>query len=145
MSETIYTYVHMSELANDISPKDFSQIISHSRANHLLKKISGILFYDGAHFFQYLEGHYDNILEVISEIEASNQQHNIKTLYKSKVILDHRRFNSWKLGYVDSANSASIFETFKHFINEKSENLLKDDLLKIEQAMTPMIRYSDIL
>lgn len=135
----------MSEVANDINPKDFSHIISHSRSNHLLKKISGILFYDGAHFFQYLEGHYDNIAEVISEIEASNQQHNIKTLYKNKFSSDSRRFNSWKLGYVDSINYASIFETFKNLINAVSENSLKDDLLKIELAMSPMIKTSDIL
>ena len=145
LSEKIYTYVYISEVVSDISPKEFSQIISNSRANNLAKNISGILFYDGAHFFQYLEGEASNLAEVISKIEGSSQHQNIQLLYKNKLPLEARKFANWELGYVDCVNHASIFDTFAAFIQEKSDDFLEGHLLKIEQAMLPMIKSSDIL
>lgn len=144
MTEEIYTYIYMSEVVNDISPKDFSHVINDSRSNNIAKNISGILFYDGTNFFQYIEGEYANLFEVICKIEASNKHQNIQVLYRGNVSSEARKFSGWKLGYVDCINHFSIFDTFNVFSNQKPENLLMADLFNIQQAMMPMIKSSDI-
>ncbi len=140
MSEQIYSYVYISEAAEDILPKDFSHVITNARVNYSSKNITGILLYDGQYFLQYLEGNLSDLDAVIREIEVLPLHKNIQVLYQGVSLTHARRFDRWELGYIDCINQTAIIDAFHDLLNRSDLSLTQ-----IDQAITPLLGLSDAL
>jgi hypothetical protein len=72
-----------------------SNLLGVSRKNNALAGVTGILFFDGNHFVQALEGPREGVEEVYRRIAADDRHYDL--LLISRANIKSRRFSQWSM------------------------------------------------
>jgi hypothetical protein len=103
---TLQQFLYVSRMSADYPLTEIVRAISSSRRNNNRNNISGILYFDGEFFCQYLEGETSAIHALLVKIVADNRH------YEMQVLIDRptaaRIFRSWHLGFSYN-NTTGIF------------------------------------
>ena len=95
--EALLEIVYMSEPDESLSDRDIVEILEASQENNEEACITGVLFYDGRHFLQVLEGPDEAVWNVYSEILADPRHRNVVTIHEGPIL--KRAFNAWGMAY----------------------------------------------
>ncbi len=95
----IECYAYLSRAVPDLDLRDLSKIIVNSRGFNATYHITGVLLFDGAMFYQYLEGPSEPLADVRQRIEASRNHTDIQVLLDGMPNTPGA-FPSWSLGYL---------------------------------------------
>ena len=89
--------VYMSEPDQTLTDRDIIDILESSQENNEELCLTGVLFYDGRHFLQVLEGPNRSAWKIYSEILADPRHRNVVTIHEGPI---HKRaFNQWGMAY----------------------------------------------
>jgi hypothetical protein len=108
----IYQILYISDLSDDTTAAQISEVLTSARTRNAERNITGVLLFDGAHFVQLLEGEKDDVESLMRAIDADTRHCNVFILHSglSKV----RRFFNFGAGYwyVDEEEeSAALLRT----------------------------------
>jgi hypothetical protein len=92
-------YAYVSRALPDLDPLELSKIIVNSRGFNAAHGVTGVLLYDGAVFYQYIEGPHAAIADARGRIEASRHHTDIEILIDGTPHTSGA-FSTWSLGYL---------------------------------------------
>lgn len=92
-------YAYVSRALPDLDPLELSKIIVNSRGFNAAHGVTGVLLYDGAVFYQYIEGPHAAIADARGRIEASRHHTDIEILIDGTPRTSGA-FSTWSLGYL---------------------------------------------
>ncbi|QHE92908.1 BLUF domain-containing protein [Pandoraea fibrosis] len=107
----IECYAYLSRAVPDLDLRELSKIIVNSRGFNAAEDITGVLLFDGARFYQYIEGPSVALADARQRIEASRNHTGIQ------VLLDGPpdtlgAFSTWSLGYLMLEEPAQSLHAF---------------------------------
>ncbi|THB83163.1 diguanylate phosphodiesterase, partial [Pantoea allii] len=76
------TLIYRSQLSDSVSPERLKALVKHSSIKNAAAEVTGILLYDGQHFFQVLEGTVDNVDAVFERICQDDRHFNLIELMR---------------------------------------------------------------
>jgi len=76
------TIIYRSQLTDSVSPEELLALVAHSSAKNAAKEVTGILLFDGEHFFQVLEGNMEAVLAVYHRIGRDERHFNLIELMR---------------------------------------------------------------
>jgi hypothetical protein len=94
---TFQQFLYVSRLSANYPLTEIVRAISSSRRNNSRNNITGVLYFDGELFCQYLEGESPAVQSLLTKILADDRHHDIRTLVDRNV--SSRLFRSWHLGF----------------------------------------------
>lgn len=97
----IYTSITREPITHDF----LQGILISAKKSNSREAISGMLSCRSNHFFQYLEGPQDKVLNCFERIQKDPRHFQIKQLGTG--FIKHRRFEQWDMGYIDEPESKS--------------------------------------
>jgi hypothetical protein len=95
--------IYVSEVAEGCGLQDVNDILQISRKNNEEDGITGILFYDGTYFVQWIEGARDKINALYGFILKDKRHGNATILEYSEIT--KREFQGWSMAYVSTENA----------------------------------------
>lgn len=76
------TIIYRSHLSDDVPVKTLPAMVEKASALNASHQVTGILLFNGTHFFQILEGPEEGVLAIYARICADNRHHNIVELMR---------------------------------------------------------------
>lgn len=76
------TLIYRSQLAGSVSPERLKALVERASIKNAEAEVTGILLYDGQHFFQVLEGSVDNVHTVFQRISQDERHFNLIELMR---------------------------------------------------------------
>ncbi|MBF7982031.1 MULTISPECIES: diguanylate phosphodiesterase [Rahnella] len=76
------TLIYRSRICEGLSPSSLEGMISHASSKNELSSVTGILLFDGTHFFQLLEGPEKAVSSIFETICADSRHHNVVELMR---------------------------------------------------------------
>lgn len=76
------TLIYRSQLAGSVSPERLKALVERASVKNAEAEVTGILLYDGQHFFQVLEGSVDNVQRVYQRISTDDRHFNLIELMR---------------------------------------------------------------
>ncbi|VVE60935.1 hypothetical protein PCA31118_00406 [Pandoraea captiosa] len=104
-------YAYISRALPDLDPLALSKIIVHSRGFNETHGVTGVLLYDGATFYQYIEGPASAVSDARERIEASRHHDAIQVLLDGTP-RNPGAFSTWSLGYLMLDEPAHALHAF---------------------------------
>ncbi|VVE87309.1 BLUF domain-containing protein [Pandoraea bronchicola] len=95
----IECYAYLSRAVPDLDLRELSKIIVNSRGFNAAHGITGVLLFDGAMFYQYIEGPSEPLADARQRIEASRNHAGIQVLLDGTPNTPGA-FSTWSLGYL---------------------------------------------
>lgn len=92
-------YAYISKALPELDPLKLSKIIVQSRGFNTVNDITGVLLYDGTHFYQYIEGPPDALRDARERIEQSRHHLDLRVLLDGTPRVPGA-FPNWSLGYL---------------------------------------------
>lgn len=93
----IRAVAYTSDACSPLAPEKIDALLLDAQVCNAAEDVSGVLFFAGDRFFQYIEGLPDAIERVLGRIQASSSHSNIKIL--SDLRVDRREFQGWHMGF----------------------------------------------
>jgi len=88
-------YKSLSTIAGDEA--DITRIINQSRHNNAIDGVTGLLWFDGAHFLQLFEGPPESVDATLARIRADPRHRDIE-IHLDRTV-ERRAFAMWNMGY----------------------------------------------
>ncbi|WP_283380032.1 BLUF domain-containing protein, partial [Pseudomonas aeruginosa] len=85
--------IYRSHICDDVPVKALETMVAAADSKNRQSDVTGILLFNGTHFFQLLEGPVENVTAIYEQICRDPRHHNVVEL-----ILDHGP--SWRFGHV---------------------------------------------
>lgn len=76
------TLIYRSQLAGSVSPEKLKVLVERASSKNAEAEVTGILLYDGLHFFQVLEGKVENVNSVFQRICRDQRHFNLIELLR---------------------------------------------------------------
>ncbi|PZL99039.1 diguanylate phosphodiesterase [Pantoea graminicola] len=76
------TLIYRSQLAGSVSPERLKALVERASVKNAEANVTGILLYNGQHFFQVLEGSVDNVNRVYQRISSDDRHFNLIELMR---------------------------------------------------------------
>jgi len=76
------TLIYRSQLSDSVTPERVKALVEHSSIKNAAAEVTGILLFDGQHFFQVLEGTVDNVHAVFERICQDDRHFNLIELMR---------------------------------------------------------------
>lgn len=76
------TIIYRSQLTASVTPEMLQALVDRSAAKNLAIQVTGILLFDGQHFFQVLEGSMEAVLAVYQRISQDDRHYNLIELVR---------------------------------------------------------------
>ncbi|MDR3398550.1 MAG: BLUF domain-containing protein [Pandoraea sp.] len=92
-------YAYLSRAVPDLDLRELSKIIVNSRGFNATYNITGVLLFDGAMFYQYIEGPSEPLADARQRIDASRNHTDIQVLLDGTPAKPGA-FPTWSLGYL---------------------------------------------
>ena len=89
-----------------MSKVGLKEILKSASRNNPSQGITGILVYDRGHFFQILEGEYNDVESVFSRIQVDKRHCRVTRVISYPV--QERLFENWKMGLYNLDDSADL-------------------------------------
>ena len=93
----------MSSATHAWSDEELEQLLVDARAFNGSVGVTGVLLYNGALFFQYIEGDTAACEQVIDRVNSSSRHHSVHTLVDCPV--QARYFSNWTMGFSKASTS----------------------------------------
>lgn len=111
---------YQSEAVNDMGILGLIRILNSSVRFNQHHEITGVLFFEGGHFGQILEGPRNNIEKIWEKIQNDSRHHQIIFLGISEIT--ERRFPEWALQLFDGQEFASHLPQFANAIGHINQD-----------------------
>ena len=92
-----FLYVSTSALNADNAEREVDQIVSVSQQRNPFAELTGALLFTGSHFAQVIEGHEDDVDEMLATITRDPRHREILSMDRSPLLT--RRFPDWSMAY----------------------------------------------
>ncbi|MWD27546.1 blue light sensor protein [Aquicoccus sp. SCR17] len=102
----LFTLSYLSVACADLIQPDLLDLTIRSQARNHMNDITGLLFHDGVHFLQTLEGPRDAVIEIFGDITQDARHSFILPFAVTEI--DQRRFDGWSLRYFSSEMTREI-------------------------------------
>lgn len=102
----LYQLIYVSKCNSTISKIELEAILKQSRHSNEIYEITGMLVYDRGHFFQVLEGEYNQVETLFSKIQEDKRHSRVNRI-RSDFIVD-RFFPDWKMGIYNLEETADL-------------------------------------
>ncbi len=89
----MYRLLYRSLAVRKLDEAELHGIVNACERNNNDRLITGLLSYDGTHFFQMLEGKRENVTSIMHRIESDDRHRNIRVLGQRPV--SERAYLSW--------------------------------------------------
>ena len=90
-------YVSTSTLSGEDADRQVDEIVSIAQRRNPLADLTGALLFTGSHFAQVLEGHGDDIDEMLASIRRDPRHRRLLCVDRSPLLA--RRFPHWSMAY----------------------------------------------
>lgn len=121
-------YVSFSTVPGDGA--DLADILQQSRHNNALDGITGLLWSDGVHFLQVIEGPPESMRAAFARIRADSRHHHLRILRDWMVPV--REFGSWTMVHRRASDPADLYDA-------KMLRLLSETSVSIRQHFLMLI------
>jgi hypothetical protein len=116
----IHQIIYQSTAARALEGEELGRLVSQSRIFNYSESITGILFYDGIHFLQLLEGSRRSVEQLYARIRENPRHSEVTTLYNAAV--PKRLFADWSLAL--SQPSAEALDRLAGFLTPSNQAVL---------------------
>jgi hypothetical protein len=89
--------VYRSRAVAPMSDTDLFYLLAHARENNARRGLSGIIVYDRGHFFQWIEGHDQQLGSVWNSIRSDPRHTDVKVLVDQQI--PTRLFDGWTMQF----------------------------------------------
>ncbi len=127
----LYEFIYTSQLADTAHPGCVADIVRTARNHNARHDITGILIFDGANFYQYLEGPRVAVTELVTRICADTRHVNFSVKHDGDLHIP-RRFSAWSLAYALDDGGMAI------------ENLMRTQGPETTAVLTQSMPYLDM-
>lgn len=93
----IRAVAYISNASAPLPPEKIDALLLDAQVCNAAEDVSGVLFFGGDRFFQYIEGMPDAIERILGRIMASSSHQGVKILSDRRV--DRREFQGWHMGF----------------------------------------------
>lgn len=107
----ISSLIYVSIRTSQCTDTEIEKILESSKKNNPDWNITGVLLYTSNRFIQYLEGPYDQILELYNRIKTDDRHRNVLLINLAKEALEERVFPSWAMGGKAISDEGVKFDT----------------------------------
>lgn len=76
------TIIYRSHICDNVSIKSLESMVAEANVKNSQENVSGILLFNGTHFFQLLEGPEEKVEEIYRRICADPRHHNLVELLR---------------------------------------------------------------
>lgn len=91
--------VYLSESQQNLSTKDLHELVLRAQKKNSELNITGCLFFDGTYFFQYLEGPYPQVIDILSSLKK-DKRHKILS-FTSLSTSKQKIFPNWDMKLIE--------------------------------------------
>lgn len=130
----LYNLVYCSHAAEGVGDAAVNGIIATAHRNNSAHGITGLLFFGGGLFLQWLEGPRANVLRLFQNLEADRRHHDLVVLSRSEEVRE-RLFGDWDMELVASDDiRAVLLDALSTTSEENSAEAIRRMLWQLEQA-----------
>lgn len=79
-----YQLIYVSRAAAPLSAEEMQSLITHARNFNSIHHITGVLFYDGEHFAQILEGAENEVESLYTRIKVDTRHRQVTTVTRTR-------------------------------------------------------------
>ena len=79
-----YQLIYVSRVVEPVSSADLKSLVAHARNFNSIHHITGILFYDGEHFAQVLEGGYEEVESLFARIQQDRRHFQVTVVTRTR-------------------------------------------------------------
>ena len=116
MTMTSILYISTSAMDADSAERQVNTIVDIARERNPFFELTGALLFTGVHFAQVLEGHDEDIDEMLQSIKRDPRHREIMVMDRSPLV--NRRFKDWSMAY--SGPSAFVSGFVTRLLNARS-------------------------
>ncbi|WP_242182521.1 BLUF domain-containing protein [Sphingomonas sp. CARO-RG-8B-R24-01] len=129
-------YVSVSTVPGDGA--DLAGILEQSRHNNALDGITGLLWSDGMHFLQVIEGSPEGVTAAFARIRADGRHHHLRLLRDCMIPL--REFGSWTMVHRRAADSPDLYDArMRRLLSETSQPIKQHFMMLIAGKTEPAL------
>jgi hypothetical protein len=130
----LYNFVYCSRAARGVDAEAVDRIIASARRNNPKFGITGLLFFGGGLFLQWLEGPRASILQLIDLLQNDSRHSGLVTLSRSEEARE-RLFGDWDMELVGPEEIREVLEDAITTATEpQSAEGLRRMLVQLEQS-----------
>ena len=120
-------YVSRSTIPGDGA--DLVGILEQSRHNNALDGITGLLWSDGMHFLQVIEGHPESVASTFARIRADSRHHHLRLL--RDWMIPFREFGYCTMVHRRAADPADLYDAKMRRLLSSSSESIRQHFLKL--------------
>ncbi len=102
----LYQLIYVSKSLAPMSRVGLREILKAAGRNNPRQGITGILVYDRGHFFQILEGGYNDVESLFSRIQMDKRHTRVNRIISYSI--QERYFDNWKMGLYNLDETAEF-------------------------------------
>lgn len=102
----LYQLIYVSKSLAPMSRFGLTEILKSAGRNNPRQGITGILVYDRGHFFQILEGGYNDVESLFSRIQMDKRHTRVNRIISYSI--QERYFDNWKMGLYNLDETAEF-------------------------------------
>lgn len=103
----MYSISYVSRAVPSFSQDDFDKIVEVATVKNKNCGVTGIMLFHGGHFFQYLEGDKNNVMDIMAKILCDTRHYCV--LIRSRGDIEERVFPNWSMRCKDLENGEIEF------------------------------------
>lgn len=127
----LYNLVYCSKAVEGIGDTAVNGIVALARRNNLAHGITGLLFFGGGLFLQWLEGPRPNVLRLLQNLESDRRHRDIVILSRSEEVRE-RLFGDWDMELVSADDIREVLvDALSTASEEKSAAALRTMLQQL--------------
>jgi len=93
--ETVSNFVYRSRAVPSLTERDVQALVRRAQSRNRREALTGVVLYDGDHFFQWLEGPDANLGRVVESIRSDHRHTDLEVLGRHDGV--ERRFDGWDM------------------------------------------------
>ena len=82
MTRMLTTIIYRSHICEDVPVKALENMVAAANSKNRQSSVTGILLFNGTHFFQLLEGPAENVTSIYEQICSDTRHHNVVELMR---------------------------------------------------------------
>ena len=120
-------YISLSTVAGDKA--DLAGILEQSRHNNALDGIRGLLWSDGTHFMQVIEGPEESVDLTFARIRADTRHHDLRVL--SDRTIETRQFGDWTMIHRRASEPVDLYDVRIRRLLADASEAIKEPYLRL--------------
>lgn len=121
----LFELIYHSQAIPNLPATEHEKILAVAREFNKANNITGCLLFHKGQFLQILEGEFERINELYSQIKKDKRHTDVITLHMKEI--EHRMFDKWSMAYkiIDDNNTLKDLtgvEEFKELPTDKNES-----------------------